>query len=137
MDFDFRLPDDYQNGKRKAYRVTAPGLEAHFKQKSAYYKIKDLSATGMAIVDKELGFKKGQKFAVDLTLNKRRYVSGIKAEVVRCAEDGTVGLMFHELEFNKEVRLDKLVVEIQKRAIEYRKRMRSDQSEDKAESGGT
>lgn len=120
-DFKFSLPGLDQE-KRNAFRATIPGLEAYVRERRKYYVIHDLSATGMGIkVDPGQGFKEGMSFDCDLYLNKRLYLGGLRATIMRITSKMIAGCEFAVMDTRKEARLDKLVLEVQKRLIALRK----------------
>lgn len=79
--------------------------------------IKDISATGFAFTASPSPVAEGENFSIDLLVNKRVYISEIPCVVVRVLDNGLVGCDFIELDRRQEARLDKLVLEIQKRMI--------------------
>lgn len=109
---------------RKAFRTKVPGLTARFKALGKSFEVKDLSASGFAILDQSKGFKEGQSVDLDLLINKKLFLGGVGGEVMRVLDNGIIGINFIELERQKQVKLDKLVLEVQKRLIELRKKKR-------------
>lgn len=120
-DFSFSLPGADER-PRRAFRAAIPGVEAYVAKLKRSFPIKDLSAVGMGIqVGNESALKTGETFTFDLMLNKRVYLSEISAKVMRSGEGGILGCAFDTMEKHKEVKLDKLVLEVQKRFITLRK----------------
>lgn len=114
-EFDFTFPGEEL--PRKAYRTSVPGLEARIHPLNKVIKISDLSALGMGLVDKDLKrLQVGHMFECDLFLNKKLYIAGLKASIIRIKDD-LVGCRFDSMDARKEARLDKLVLEVQKRLI--------------------
>ncbi len=114
-EFEFFFPGDEH--PRKAYRTSVPGLEArvHFLHK--FLKISDLSALGMGLVDSDLKrLEVGFQFECDLFLNKKLYIAGLQATIIRI-KDAFIGCQFETMNAHQEARLDKLVLEVQKRLI--------------------
>ncbi|MFH1915173.1 MAG: PilZ domain-containing protein [Pseudomonadota bacterium] len=123
MGFDLDIPSD-DDQLRKAFRTKVPGLTARFPTLDRIFEVKDLSATGFAVLDQARGFKEGQDVDVDLLINKKLFLATASAQVMRVLDNGIVGINFMDLERQKQVRLDKLVLEVQKRLIELRKKQR-------------
>jgi c-di-GMP-binding flagellar brake protein YcgR len=84
----------------------------------------DLSATGLSLNAAKGELQEGESIEMDLFLNNKLFLSGIKARVMRILDDGTAGCNFETMEQRKEERLDKLVLEVQKRLIAMRKAAR-------------
>ncbi|WP_319466258.1 PilZ domain-containing protein [uncultured Pseudodesulfovibrio sp.] len=123
MGFDIDLPNG-DDQLRKAFRTKVPGLSARFPGLKKIYEVKDLSATGFAVLDKEGTFKEGQSLEIELLIKKRLFLDGAKTEVMRVLDNGIIGINFIDLERQKQAKLDKLVLEVQKRLIELRKKQR-------------
>lgn len=79
---------------------------------------------GLAFRDKEKGFTEGEHIEFELHLNKKLFLSGVTAKVMRVLDNGLIGCNFENLDHRKEARLDKLVLEVQKRMIELKKKSR-------------
>ena len=123
MSFDIEISTG-DDSLRKAFRTKVPGLMVRFQALKKAFDVKDLSATGYAILDSDKGFKEGQVVEADLLINKKLFLRGVKSEIMRVLDNGIVGINFIELERQKQVKLDKLVLEVQKRLIELRKKQR-------------
>lgn len=126
MNFEIKMSNE-DDSLRKAFRTKVPGLTVRFPSMKKLFEVKDLSATGYAILDPDKGFKEGQAVEVDLLINKKLFLSGVKSEIMRVLDNGIVGINFVELERQKQVKLDKLVLEVQKRLIELRKKQRAEE----------
>lgn len=121
MDFSISMPGD--NDKlRQAYRTRVPGFMVLVKKLNRQYEVKDLSATGFAVMDKEEVFSENTEFEVDFILNKKPFITDINSIVMRVVGNGIVGFNFVDLERKKQIKLDKLVLEVQKRLIALRKK---------------
>ncbi|HMM37947.1 MAG TPA: PilZ domain-containing protein [Desulfovibrio sp.] len=120
MDFDVRLPND-DDQLRKAFRTRVPGLLVRIAGSGKEYQVKDLSASGFAILEEAKVFKEGQPFEFDLLLARKLFLSQVKGRVMRILDNGIVGCNFQDLDRRQEMKLDKLVLEVQKRLIELRK----------------
>lgn len=123
MGFDLDIPSG-DDQLRKAFRTKVPGLTARFPALGKVFEVKDLSATGFAVLDPDKGFKEGQAVEVDLLISKKLFLAAASSEVMRVLDNGIVGINFIDLERQKQVKLDKLVLEVQKRLIELRKKQR-------------
>ncbi|ADU63089.1 MAG: PilZ domain-containing protein [Pseudodesulfovibrio sp.] len=123
MGFDLDIPSG-DDQLRKAFRTKVPGLMARFPALGKVFEVKDLSATGFAVLDLDRGFKEGQAVEVDLLIGKKLFLAAASSEVMRVLDNGIVGINFIDLERQKQVKLDKLVLEVQKRLIELRKKQR-------------
>ena len=119
MDVSFSLGVD--GGKRNAFRARVPGLTVNVEGRPHDYMVKDISASGLAVLDEERSFAEGEVVHLDLLINKRVYLRTVKGEVIRVLDNGIVGVNFLELNRRQEARLDKLVLEVQKRLINMRK----------------
>ncbi|MCM0755139.1 PilZ domain-containing protein [Desulfovibrio aminophilus] len=115
-----RLPND-DDQLRKAFRTRVPGLLIRVADSGKEYQVKDLSASGFAILEEARVFKEGQAFEFDLLLARKLFLSQIKGRVMRVLDNGIVGCNFQDLDRRQEMKLDKLVLEVQKRLIELRK----------------
>ncbi|MGE4423086.1 MAG: PilZ domain-containing protein [Pseudodesulfovibrio sp.] len=123
MDFNIQLPDDEER-LRKAFRTKVPGLTARFPGLDLVHDVADLSATGFAVIDKSGRFTEKETYDVELLIKNRLFISGAKASCMRVHDNGIVGLNFAELDRQKQIKLDKLVLEVQKRLIALRKKKR-------------
>lgn len=120
MDFTVRLPNEDEQ-LRKAFRTRVPGLTIREAQSGMEYQVKDLSSSGFAILDESRAFKEGRTIDFDLLLARKLFLQGVKGKVRRILDNGIVGCNFVELNQRQEAKLDKLVLEVQKRLIELRK----------------
>jgi len=119
MDFSFSL--DLEEGKRQAFRARVPGLLCIVQGRDVEFAVKDISATGLALVDETNTLADDEVFYLDLLINRRAYMQEVKAKVIRIIGNGIVGVNFLELDRRQEAKLDKLVLEVQKRLINMRK----------------
>lgn len=123
MDFNIELPDDEER-LRKAFRTKVPGLTARFPGLDLVFEVADLSATGFAVIDKGGRFAEKDGYDVELLIKNRLFISGARAVCIRVHDNGLVGLNFADLDRQKQIKLDKLVLEVQKRLIALRKKKR-------------
>jgi hypothetical protein len=123
MDFDIQLPDDEER-LRKAFRTKVPGLTARFPGLDLVLDVTDLSATGLAVIDKDRRFHEKDTFEVELRIKDKLFLGGAMAKCMRTHDNGIVGLNFVDLDRQRQIKLDKLVLEVQKRLIALRKKKR-------------
>ncbi len=122
MDFDIKMPGDDEK-LRQAFRTRVPGLDVRLMTKAGVqeFQIRDISSTGFAFADSPRGYSSGQELVVDILLAKRLFLGDIKAKVMRVLDNGIIGCNFAGMDRRQEIKLDKLVLEVQKRLIELRK----------------
>jgi PilZ domain. len=122
MDFDIQMPTE-DDKLRQAFRTRVPGLAVRINTEKGVLDcpVSDISATGFAFVDNPRGYSNGQEIVVDILLAKKLFLGDIKAKVMRVLDKGIIGCNFMGMERRQEIRLDKLVLEVQKRLIELRK----------------
>ncbi len=119
-DFDFTLPSDHE-GERRAYRTSVPGLEASVTGKDGTFPVENVSAVGIALHAPGHAFSEGENLRIDLLILGRPYITSLPARVARLGGTGLVGCEFASPDFWQESRLDKLILEVQKRMIAQRK----------------
>ena len=118
------LSYDSSNKARGAFRASVPGLAIRIKGHPEPFSVKDFSVNGLAFTSTaghDL-FKVNSKLEADLILGKKDILVGITLEIVRDIGKGLMGCVFVDLDKYQEERLDKLVLEIQKRMILLRKK---------------
>lgn len=123
MTFDINIPDDEER-LRKAFRTKVPGLTCRFPDTGRILDVMDLSATGFAVMDTKKEFVEDARLELDLLINKRLFLGGVSAMVMRALDNGIVGFNFVDLGRQEQIKLDKLVLEVQKRLIALRKKKR-------------
>ncbi len=116
------LSYDSANKARGAFRTSVPGLAIRIKGYLSSYSVKDFSVNGLAFVAGKDFFAIGKQLHIDLLLGQKEILLGMTCEVVRHIGDGLMGCVFIDLDKYQEERLDKLVLEIQKRMIQLRKK---------------
>lgn len=107
--------------QRKAFRTRVPGFFVRLRDTGKTYAIKDLSATGFAILDESKSFTEGETHRVDLFLKQKPFLEDLKGRVMRVVPNGIIGWNFEDMDRRQEMRLDKLVLEVQKRLIKMKK----------------
>ena len=123
MDFDITMPGEDEK-VRQAYRTRVPGLDIRVITKAGEqeFPVLDISASGFAFPDSPRAWSNGQEFMFQLLLAKRLFLDEVKGRVMRViTEKGIIGCVFQGLDRRQEIKLDKLVLEVQKRLIELRK----------------
>jgi len=113
---------DSKNRARGAFRTSIPGLAIKLEGRPASYAVKDFSVNGLAFTAGNNGFKVDDQFKIDFILGGRVLLSGLVIKIVRDIGEGLMGCVFVDLDKYQEERLDKLVLEIQKRMILLRKK---------------
>ncbi len=121
MDFTINIESEEER-LRKAFRTKVPGFHAKIVETGEIYEVKDLSASGFAIGDPKNSLKEGQEIEITFYLNKKTFLSSVQCVVIRVLDNGIVGFNFIGLERRQSIKLDKLVLEIQKRLIELKKK---------------
>jgi len=121
-DISFTVAGD--DSQRRAFRAKVPGLKVVVPARNAGYDVMDLSAMGLAFKDDAKSFKENTIITFDLYLNDKVFLAELTARVMRMLPNGLVGCNFEGNDHRKEARLDKLVLEVQKRLIALRKKAR-------------
>lgn len=120
-EFDFSLGDENGGAPRRAFRAKIPGLTVNVPAKGKSYPVMDISAMGLAFMDETKDFKEGQVVEFDLLINKKVFLSKLTVKVMRVLGNGLIGCNFEGVDHRKEAKLDKLVLEVQKRMIALKK----------------
>lgn len=107
---------------RGAFRTCLPGLALRIEGYPSTYSVKDFSVNGLAFLAGEDSFEVEQQFVVDFVLGKKELLTGLEIKVVRDIGKGLMGCIYIDLDKYQEARLDKLVLEVQKRMILLRKK---------------
>lgn len=121
-DISFSVAGD--DSQRRAFRAKVPGLRVAVPAKNAAYDVVDLSAMGLAFRDDAKSFKENIIITFDLHLGGKVFLAELTARVMRVLDNGIIGCNFEGNDHRKEARLDKLVLEVQKRLIALRKKAR-------------
>ncbi|CCO22157.1 PilZ domain-containing protein [Maridesulfovibrio hydrothermalis] len=117
MDISF----DSKNAARGAFRTSLPGLVIKISGYPEPHNVKDFSVNGLAFASGKDKFEVDSQFEIDFILGKKVILSGLVVKVVRDIGKGLIGCVFVDLNKYQEERLDKLVLEVQKRMILLRK----------------
>ncbi|XPV74994.1 MAG: PilZ domain-containing protein [Desulfovibrio sp.] len=119
MDISIDVPD---KGQRGAFRCRIPGLLVRVRETGKVYHVEDISASGFAFKADIKKFKEDADLTIDLFLSKKPIVAGVVTRVIRLiAPKQLVGCSFDSITQKQEEKLDKLVLEVQKRMIAMRK----------------
>ena len=118
VDFDFQYIGPENKG-RVTYRVTLQDALVRIVGQDKPYVLSNISASGLAFyVPSDATFRVGQEFVADITGKKRRFLDGLKLEVVRVdRQEGVVACKMIDLDSDNEALIDKLVLEVQKREL--------------------
>ena len=116
MDFEY---EPGQGGKRRVYRVLAPGLNVRFSDLDSVFSIVDLSAGGMSIrLPNEHPFEIGREGTVTFQIKNKLIVPPVKAKTLRLDRDKNIAAFeFIDLDERQVLMLDKLVLALQKHHI--------------------
>ena len=120
-EFEFILPGEELN-KRQAYRIQISGLAVAVEGREGEYPVHDISAAGVAFLPPgNESFTVGEEHDTTLLLKGNTILSSISGKVARVLDNGIVGMVFTNLDVRREAKLDKLILEVQKRLISKRK----------------
>lgn len=115
--------DHHGVGRRQAFRAVPPGVTARVRETLDSFDVNDISAGGVCMTVPEVVFAKGRTLRIDLLIAGRLFLPDLEALVVR-AVPGECACAFQNLTRRQELKLDKLVLEIQKREIIRRRQER-------------
>ena len=109
--------------KRKAYRIQVPGLKLSQDGSRITFPVFDLSATGVAFDPgaHKHNFVKGAIISISLWWKNKLIMEGLKARIVRVANK-LVACQFEKMDYKQELKLDKLILEVQKKMIALKKK---------------
>ncbi len=110
------------SSSRGAFRTSLPGLAIRIEGYEDSFPVKDFSVNGLAFTSGKHDFDVDTEFDLSLFLGEKELLSGLRAKVVREIGKGLMGCTFIDLDKYQEQRLDKLVLEVQKRMIMLRKK---------------
>ncbi|MFO7727568.1 MAG: PilZ domain-containing protein [Desulfonatronovibrio sp.] len=133
-DFYDQLDVEYAGEtQRKAYRVSIPNLEITIKDREEKFQALDISAGGVAFSFSEKenpGLEQGQEIKISLVIRSRVFLEDLRAVVVKTG-DSFAACEFKDIPLRQEARLDKLVLEVQKKMIELKRRKSQEEDEEK------
>lgn len=120
-DFDFSMPDEGDN-KRAAFRASISGLKTIVTGSPHEYAVRDISASGCALhAPGSRRFRAGDVLELSFVFHEKPLLDKAAVTVKRVLDNGLVGCSFVGLSPRQEAKLDKLVLEVQKRMIAIRK----------------
>ena len=108
-------------GGRQAYRATLPGLTAVVAGHA--FPVSDISSGGMCVTMPGSRLAKGQALTFDLFIAGRLFLKDVHAKVVRPSAK-ECAYVFENLISQHEMKLDKLILELQKREIARQRQAR-------------
>ena len=114
-EISFTMPDSDE--KRRAFRARAYGVAVVFEEQNVTCDISDVSVTGFAIKNESMSLKENYDYTISILVAGKIYLSGLTCRVVRKLDSGLIGCDFRSLDRRQEARLDRLVLELQKRMI--------------------
>jgi hypothetical protein len=110
-------------GRRKAFRTVLPGMSVRVRGLTGTFSVHDLSARGICLIAGKGIFTTGDQIVLDIAIAGKRYLTNVFAWVARTGQQD-VGCEFSPLNRHQEMKLDKLVLEMQKRLIALRRQER-------------
>lgn len=113
-------------GRRQAFRATPVGVTARVRGALDSFGVNDISAGGICMTIPAVRYAKGDVLTLDVLIAGRRFLSELSAVVVRSVPM-ECACAFQGLTRHQELKLDKLVLELQKRAIALRRQERDAQ----------
>ncbi|MDR0467039.1 MAG: PilZ domain-containing protein [Deltaproteobacteria bacterium] len=113
---DFRIALNSPHG-RERFRVYINGLSLLLDDVEQTFNIRDISSTGCNLCAEAKSLAVGRTFDGDLHIGGAGYIAGIKVKIVRHVANNSVACIFRALTRQQEIKLDKLLLEIQKRDI--------------------
>lgn len=120
-------------GRRQAFRAAPVGVTARVHEALDSFDVNDISAGGICLTMPTVLYAKGDELTVDVLIAGRRFLGGLSAVVVRSVPE-ECACAFQGLTRRQELKLDKLVLELQKRAIALRRQEReAEEARDMAE----
>jgi len=119
----FRLGenDPSNNANRRTFRTVARGVKIMVHGIAETFSVNDISAGGFSMTVPDGRFREGDILTVSILIADRRYINNLAAKVVRNMGE-KCACAFQRVARNQEMKLDKLVLEMQKRFIALRKK---------------
>lgn len=112
--------EEIPSGRRQAFRTVTSGLTGRVHGVLDSFGVNDISAGGICLDVAEGVYEKGYQLTIDILIAGKLYLAGLEAHVVRSV-DRECACAFDGLSRHQELKLDKLVLEMQKRFIALRK----------------
>lgn len=120
---------DQTLGRRQAFRAVPPGVRVQVHGKEGTNAVNDVSAGGVCMAADKNDYAKGDALVMDVLIVGKCYLSDLNVVVVR-PFPGEIACAFQNLTRHQELKLDKLVLEMQKRYIAQRKQDREAQEQE-------
>ena len=120
-DLSFSIGESELPHQRTAYRALVRGLLLKVDDDSGRYNVYDISSSGCSIQNPPEVYDLGRLLTVQLEVRGAPLVRDLSAKVVRVNADGSVACTFVGVTRQQELILDKLVLEVQKLFIAYKK----------------
>ncbi len=105
---------------RSTYRTSFPGLTVQLKS-GENAQVKNISAGGIGFISYRGSCVEGETQRLNIYISGRPFITNVKGKFIRIYPDGFVACSFVELSRQHELKLDKLVLEMQKKMIAVRK----------------
>ena len=132
-DFYDQLEVEYTSDThRKAYRVSIPNLKVIIKDISKEFQALDISAGGVAFsLPQKMApsLKEGQEIELSLVIRTKVFLEDLKAVLVKVKDD-FAACEFREMPLRQEARLDKLVLEVQKKMIALQRKKQKEEADE-------
>jgi hypothetical protein len=120
MDISLSKPDEGKE-RRKAYRVPITNMKVRVQGLKEKFPARDISVTGISFDGLDRPFKMGKGVVVDVLDGPRTVVSGLTMKIMHYTK-GFVGGQFVKLTREQEDTLHSMVLAIQKKMAEKRKK---------------
>lgn len=117
--FDFSVEhqrDERRGQRRRAVRVRLPGMAVWILERDTCFPLVDLNTLGLAFKDEAQSFQPGQAVQVDVHVQGKVWVAGLEAQILGIRDGFLVACTFPNMTKFQELRMDKLILEIQKRS---------------------
>lgn len=117
--------------RRLAFRAVLVGTKARLSGLPDLYPVNDLSVSGLSLAMADGLLAPEQELGLDLLIADKVYLAALPVKAVRC-KDGECACSFGALNRQQELKLDKLILEMQKRYIARQKQQNREENPDAA-----
>lgn len=135
-DFYNNIKVEYSSSSpRKAYRVSIPNLKIKIKDRPGKFEALDISVGGVAFSLKkndDHGLEAGQDVEISLIIKEKVFLKELQGKLVKVT-DTFAACEFEDIPLRQEAILDKLVLEIQKKMIELKRKKKEQNESDEKE----